>query len=177
MAKKQTFLVNVPKRLPKEVKEALATEVLEYVRARTKDGKDKNERNFPKYTKPYKNFKEKYTGDAGTVNLTLTGDMLAALDVVTVSRDKIEIGYKDTGLEGQVEGNILGTYGSDRPNKKKARDFLGISPKKLQEILKKYPVDNLDLAKERADKINALDPNAEDVADQIEAIDLELENG
>jgi hypothetical protein len=76
-------------------------------------------------------------GKGSTVNLQLSGDMLAALRVLSSTKNWIEVGFdKGSNENAKADGNIRGTYGSPTPNPKKARNFLGISEKELTRIVK-----------------------------------------
>ena len=57
-------------------------------------------------------------------------------------KGKISIGYdkSDKELNGKVEGNRLGTYGNKAPVTR-PRDFLGITDKALQPIIKRHEGD------------------------------------
>ena len=133
--------IKIPKSIPEKDLEDLGADIVEFIRQRTESGKDEDGKPFPKYSEAYKNsldFKIAGKSKGGTVNLTLSGDMLQALDVLQAKPGEIKIGYnKGDDEAGRAEGNILGSYGGDE-NPSKARRFLGISEKDLNKILKKY---------------------------------------
>lgn len=120
-------------------REAIALEVIDRIIKRTKGGKDKNGDPFAPYSKGYENSLEfKIAAKSGRVNLTLSGDMLDAMEIVdNFQNGKVKIGYDgENSQQGKAEGNITGTYGgSGGP----ARDYLGISESELSTILRKYP--------------------------------------
>jgi hypothetical protein len=120
----------------------VADEILNYIIERTKKGKGEDGEKFPGYSNAYKkSFDFKVAGKSSLVNLTLSGEMLDTLEVLEARKGKIVIGFpKDSDMNGRAEGNILGTYGSDTPDKKKARNFLGLSNDELGKILKKVDV-------------------------------------
>jgi hypothetical protein len=132
--------ISIP--IPPDLKPAQRTEladlVIEHIVERTQNNKDKDGRKFPPYSKSY--IKSLDFANAGKsksdVNLTLSGDMLAALKLLNQKNSEITIGF-DRGADenARAEGNILGSYGGE-PNKKKARDFLGIEEKKLRQLIK-----------------------------------------
>lgn len=129
----------------REEKIAIANEILIYIRERTQAGKDKDGANFPKYSKEYTNSLDfKNVKGSKKVNLTLSGDMLAALNVIAISGNKVVIGYNEDDPEaGRAEGNIRGTYGQARGNSEIARNFLGIKPDVLKAIVQKnFPLSN-----------------------------------
>lgn len=118
----------------------IAREVIEFIKERTAKGVDKNNKKFKGYSKPYKNSLEfKVAGKTSKVDLRLSGEMLAELELLTDRAGSITIGYDatDKKLNEKVEGNIKGTYGQKKSTGK-ARDFLGIKEKDLNNILKKY---------------------------------------
>lgn len=137
MSKQQKISLPIPPKTTKDEKIAIADAVIEFIRERTESGKDKNGKKFPAYSKEYvKSLDFKIAGKSkGNVNLTLSGDMLAALKLLSVKEDKIIIGYEAGSDENdRAEGNILGSYGGD-PKQSKARDFLGINPKVYTDIV------------------------------------------
>lgn len=95
---------------------------------RTDQGKDVDGKPFPKYSDAYKNSLDfKIAGKSSKVDLQLSGDMLAALEIIKTDEDYVEIGIKDSDVQGRAEGNIRGSYGKSRGNSSLARDFLGTS--------------------------------------------------
>lgn len=142
MSLKPIIKVDIPKTIKPEDREDLGHDIVEFIRQRTESGKDANGNTFPGYSKAYmKSLDFKIAGKTKRVNLTLSGDMLAELDVLRHKAGEITIGY-DRGSEnyGKAEGNINGSYGGD-DDKKKARNFLGISKADLKKILAKYEDD------------------------------------
>lgn len=103
---------------------------------RTQDGKDKYGEPFKPYSKEYiKSLDFKNAGKTRHVDLTLSGDMLAALHLLSHRSGNLNIGFENgTEENAKAEGNILGSYGRS-PNPSKARDFLGIQPEKLAELI------------------------------------------
>lgn len=170
MSEKYTkFTVNL-KGYSVEEREAIALKIIDKIIQRTKSGKDKDNKTFPKYA----------TGpDKGkTPNLTLTGDMLDLLSVVRNASAKVQIGYSsettDDETLGKVEGNVRGTYGQPTPIKggKYARNFLGITESDLQKILKEFPKGS-DESQSRAEKTILLRKNAEKLSGSVELEDLD----
>lgn len=136
-----------------EEREAIALEIIDRIQKRTKSGKDKDGETFEGYSAAYKkslNFK--IGGKTGKVNLTLSGDMLDAIEIIdNYKNGKVKIGYSPGNSEGgKAEGNILGTYGQSSPVGP-SRDFLGISDSELAAILRKYP-QGTEKSEERAKK-------------------------
>lgn len=125
-------------KLKPQQREDLADLIIEHIFDRTNRGLNKNGKAFPGYSKEYlESLDFKVSGKSkNKVNLQLSGDMLAAIKLLKSKKDAVVIGF-DAGSEenAKAEGNILGTYGQDAPIRGKKRDFLGIEPKKLKELL------------------------------------------
>lgn len=133
----QKLDIPIPKDLDKSQRLELADLIIEHIVDRTDRGIDKDGKKFPKYSKNYtKSLDFRNAGkSASKVDLQLSGDMLAALDVLNHDKGKIRIGFENGSEENdKAEGNILGSYGGD-PNPSKARDFLGLKPSKLKELI------------------------------------------
>lgn len=138
----QKIELDIPSDLTPSQRLELADLVIEHIVERTQNGLDKNGAKFKGYSKSYmKSLDFKNAGKSKSVDLQLSGDMLAALELLNDKNGKIVIGYKRGTTENdKAEGNILGSYGGD-PDPRKARDFLGIDKKKLKELID-YVVDN-----------------------------------
>lgn len=131
--------IELPPELSPQQREQVGKDIIDFIIDRTKKGRNKLNRAFPGYSKSYiKSLDFKIAGKSpGRVNLTLSGDMLAALKVLSHKKGSVLIGF-DNGTEenARAEGNILGTYGGSPTGKK--RDFLGITKKDLDVILSVY---------------------------------------
>lgn len=116
---------------------------------------DKNGKAFKPYSKSYvESFEfmvaEKSQSD---VNLQLTGDMLASMEVLESPPGKVVVGYRvDSPYAGQVEGNVIGSYGGTA-NKSHARDFLGVTPSQLKLLI--ATVNNTGIQQE--ERVNKID--------------------
>lgn len=127
--------IPIPDNLTKRQRLELADLIVEHIVERTQSGKDRFGKAFPKYSKDYmQSLDFKNAGKTSKVDLQLSGDMLASIKRIRDESGLIEIGVVGEE-EGRAEGNILGSYGGE-PDKKKARDFLGIQPRKLKELIK-----------------------------------------
>lgn len=126
-------------KLKPQQREDLADLIIEHIFDRTNRGLDKKGKAFPGYSKEYiQSLDFKAAGKSkNKVNLQLSGDTLAAIKLLNNrKKDAVVIGFAANSEENaKAEGNILGTYGQDRPIPGKKRDFLGIEPKKLKELL------------------------------------------
>lgn len=162
--------VNIPKGYSLEERKAIALEILNFIRKRSEDGIAVNGSAFPEYSKEYiKSLDFKNAGkSSGKRNLTLSGDMLAAIKLLDNQRGKIKIGY-DTGDSeaGRAEGNQIGSYGMSSGNRSKARPFIGIKRKDLEEILSMFPIDD-DEARDKQ-VANTLDGDliSDDIVDSL----------
>ena len=139
-AKWQRFTVMLPKDIkdPKE-KLALGEDIIKYIRERTRGGKDNAGGNFPKYSKSYRNSLDyKIAHKSGNVNLTQTGDMLQDIEVLSVSRDKMIIGFENGSISNdKADGHITGWQG--RSDVK--RPFLGFEGREkrvLEGLIRKH---------------------------------------
>lgn len=130
MAWMRTKLI-IPKTIKPSKRVAIAQAVITHIQDRTFAGLDKNNNPFPKYTKEYAEFK-----GSQDVDLLLSGEMMDSIQLLSHSSGEINIGFNksNNALNGKAEGNIKGSYGGE-PNKKKARDFLGIDPDELGVIV------------------------------------------
>jgi len=168
MAKfKPYFEVSIPKDYTPEERRAIAAEIIDYVISRTESGLDKGNRKFQKYSKAYA--KEK---GQTNVDLKLSEEMLFEMSLLKTPNGLIRIGYNgDSDVVGKVEGNVLGTYGNDRPVTK-GRNFLGITKSDLRTILKDYPIRDKEARQERVNAIK----NGE-IVDESIAIKSGLDTG
>jgi hypothetical protein len=140
-AKWQRIRIDIPEHFTPAQREYIADEIIEHIKTRSESGKDKNGRAFKRYSKSYKESIDfEIAGKTAKVDLTLSGDMLADLSLLSHKKGSILIGYENgTEENARADGNITGSYGRKSGNIKKARDFLGIQPNKLKGIIKKVP--------------------------------------
>jgi hypothetical protein len=128
----------------------IAEDLIEVMISRSEDGvgvygdpnnpKSLKRRSFPGYSDTYINSLDfKIAGKSpGNVNLTLSGDMLVAIDLLEDRGNKLVIGFEAGSEENaRADGNIRGAYGG-APNPRKARPFLGVTADELDSVLKKY---------------------------------------
>jgi len=144
-AKKQWKIpIQLSKQYSGKELEAIGSDIIDRIVTRTQnENVDKNGKKFPKYSKSYSGSLDfKNSGKTNDVDLTLSGDMLATLKILDIKKGQVIIGFEKGTENDKAEGNILGTYGSDKPNPKKARDFLGITEKEKEKILSNYPTDD-----------------------------------
>lgn len=141
-AKWQRAKIRVPEYLKPNDRKALGLQILNFIRKRTKNRNvDRRNRPFAKYSKSYVNSLDfKNAGKSkNIVNLTLSGDMLAAMKLISHKRGELLIGFENgTEENARADGNIRGTYGAQTKIAAK-RDFLGITKKDLNGLLESYP--------------------------------------
>lgn len=133
----QKIRISIPDDLRPIERLELADLIIEHIVDRSQRGLDKNGNPFPKYSKGYmKSLNFSNAGKDKSVNLELSGDMLAALNLLKHSSGELVLGYERGTKENDIaEGNIRGTYGQSTPIPGKKRDFLGIESKKLRELI------------------------------------------
>lgn len=129
MEPKQTKIINIPNGYKSEQRLRIAKDVIDFIRRRTADGLDVNNKFFASYSKNYEK--------SGTVNLKVTGDTLASISLLSHGKGFIRIGFDSE------EANNKAAY-VQAPRGQKAsqpkRQFLGISQKDLNKILERYPL-------------------------------------
>jgi len=141
-AKHQKTTIHLDPEYTKDERLVIGQEIIDFIVKRTQEkNKDKNNNTFPDYSKEYvKSLDFKIAGKSKSdVNLTLSGDMLAAMQILNDRKGLVTIGFQNgTEENAKADGNIRGTYGQSRGSKKKARDFLGLTQKDLDTILKRF---------------------------------------
>ncbi len=116
------------------LKQALGQAIIDRMVSRTKDGKSFFGKNFRKYSKDYidsEDFKA-FGKSPGDVNMTLTGDMLASIDILDISGNTIEPGIDDP--EEAIKSFAHNTGDGKMPR----RAFFGITRKELKEIKSEF---------------------------------------
>lgn len=130
--------IELPEDLSSGQRQAIGKELLTYIRNRTAAGEGKGNKRFPSYSKAYiRSLDFKNAGKRSSrVNLKLSGDMMAALDVISHKKGELLYGFKNGTSENErAEGNVLGSYGG-KPNPKKVRDFMGLTNQEIGIIIK-----------------------------------------
>lgn len=132
-------IFQVPSNFTRDMKVYAAQLIIKKIKDNTNKGISADGSKFPSYSKGYKDSLDfENAGKTNKVNLQLSGDMLASLEVVSIDAASVTIGYNsDSEYAGQVEGNQIGSYGSSFPNTKYARPFIGLPPEELKFIIDK----------------------------------------
>lgn len=110
--------------------------VIEEIKNRTqRDNIDKDGRTFKKYSKSYKeSLAFQVYGKSSTVNLTLSGEMLANMDVVGTPARSVVIAFPSQEQNDKAHGHVFGGgFRSALP----VRDFFGLPEKDQCKILNK----------------------------------------
>lgn len=120
----------------------MASRIVSKIEERTLDNIDKRDQEFKEYSASYKkSLVYKIYGKTSTVNLRLTGEMLASMKGV-VDGYVITVKFRDEENAAKAHGHING--GGNLP----VRDFLGLPEDVLKQIMKDsladYSLDNID---------------------------------
>ena len=168
--------IKIDEEYTKKQREAIAFDIIERIVDRTvNDNVDKDGKPFPKYSKSYiKSLDFKIAGKTKKVNLTLSGDMLADMQLLSSKKGEITIGFKNgTDNNAKAEGNIKGSYGKSVGDPKKARDFLGLTKGELDILTEKYPLDDKIALRERVAQISELVAGAEEITAKLVLDEIE----
>lgn len=141
MASQQKFTVDIDRAYSDLERRTIANEIIDFIINRTRnDNLDKNNRAFPGYSSSYADSLAFKLGgkSRSDIDLTLSGDMLDSIKVLSTRAGQITIGFDaGTNENAKAEGNIIGSYGQPSGNPTKSRDFLGIHPEDLSAILER----------------------------------------
>lgn len=123
----QSKIINIPARFSGRQRKEIATEVIDYIKRRTQSGIDVNGNLFAPYSPNY--------GKSGTVDLTVTEQMLNSLTLLSHGRGFIRIGFPNSKANNKA-GYIQNPRGQKASTP--ARDFVGISQRDLNRILERF---------------------------------------
>lgn len=115
----------------KALRLAIAQAAIDHIIERTQSGKAVQGGGFKPYSKDYKDstaFKL-LKDDGAPVNMTLTGSMLADIDVLGDGENTIQIGFRDKTETAKAFNHNTGDTLPKRP-------FFGISDKEIKSIVK-----------------------------------------
>lgn len=131
MAEKQNiYTAFVDPRYNEAERKRIGIEIINYIVERTKNGVGIGKKDFKsKYSSNYTKTAEFKIADKTPkdVNLTLSGDMLDAIEVLETSTGRIQIGFK-TAFENDKSVWV----------ERKGFRFLGVTDKELNQILKDF---------------------------------------
>jgi hypothetical protein len=125
------------------LKQTIAQEVIDRIVDQAKAGENRKGRNFKNstYSDSYADSLrfQAFGKSQNDVDLTLTGQMLDALDVRKVTKNTVEIGWTPASTQGKkAHGHITGQAGQ---NPQMKRDFFGLPKKQLNAIKKEFKGD------------------------------------
>ncbi len=134
----QRIRIEIPENIEPAMREAIGNEMVRLMAEKARngvgvryEGDRARPKNFPAYSKKYADWKGQ-----DNVDLTLSGDMLDALKVLSHKKGSVLIGFDSGSKENdKAEGNITGSYGKS-PNPRKARDFLGLLKSEINQIVR-----------------------------------------
>ena len=138
-AKWQRTRIDVPESLNASERLEFAEEALKFIRARTAKGEGIGGDKFPGYTKEYVESLDFRNANKSKsrINLKLSGDMIAAHDLLSHKKGSVLLGYENgTEENARAEGNRTGSYGKSSPDASKARDFMGLTSDEIEIVLK-----------------------------------------
>ncbi len=123
-------LLGVSFRGQRELRLAIAQRVIDYIVERTQNGKNIRNQDFLEYKDSYKESTVfDLLKDSTTPNMTLTGTMLASIDVLADGPNTVVIGFED-GTE------ILKAYNHNIGDTVKKREFFGIRADDFKKLIK-----------------------------------------
>ena len=114
---------------------ALAQDIVDKIVANTKAGDDRfggrlHAPYSPKYAKSLDFLA--YGKNKNKINMTLTGSMLDAIQVQSITDDEITIGFAQTTQSEKAHGHITGAVSGE------PRDFFGLPDGQLETIVESY---------------------------------------
>lgn len=131
----------------------IGQDMIDLIKERTREqNKSVHNRSLADYSDSYieSDEFEAFNKSENDVNLTLTGDMIDSLDVISYSPTKIKIGWEDELNNAKAYGHITGMEGHPwLEGKVKKRDFFGVSKSDLEKIISKYAVNDVELKDEK----------------------------
>lgn len=112
------------RRFSEEFKEDVGYAVIDAIVERTRKGKSVKGNKFRKLSKAYAEAK-----GSTKANLTLDGDMLDELDIVSIKGNKVKISWED-------DLQIKKAFNHDTGDTLPKREFLGLTEAELKKIVK-----------------------------------------
>ena len=134
-------IIKIPKGFSKQERLSIAKDIISYIQDTASSGYSPVDGSkYVKYTKQYASKK-----GSKFVDLTLSGEMLSAIELLSEKDGELKIGYEaKSEVAGKAEGNQIGSYGQPKPNKDKARPFIGIKPDELKSILNQHGSEDIE---------------------------------
>lgn len=129
-------LISIPNSYNSTQREAIGRAIIDRIKQRTTQGLNVNNEPFAPYKQSYRNTDEFQIAKSGTVNLRLTGDMLADLEVLSHGPGFIKIGFVDES--SNQKANWIEAPTGQKAGRQTPREFVGISQTDLNDILSRF---------------------------------------
>lgn len=122
------------------LQEAIGQAIIDRIVERTERGKSVSGAALPKYSKAYKESLEFAAfGKTNKVNMTLTGEMLSSLTVLSASNGRLKIGFDGEENNAKAFGHISGMEGHPTlEGKVPEREFFGLTKAEIESIRKEF---------------------------------------
>ena len=131
--KQQRVRLEIPSDIDNLGRRVLGQMFIDFIQDRTAKGQDINNGKFASYSKEYKDSEEfKIARKSSTVNLRLTGDMMASIEILSDGSGFIELGY-----EAGSDENDRAKWVSDFDNGP-SRDFLGMNEVDKNQVVSSF---------------------------------------
>jgi hypothetical protein len=129
--------ISIPKDLSAEARDALANNIIDYIKERTEKSKDIDGNRFAGYSESYSNSLDfKNAGKSkGHVDLRLTEEMMESIEILDSGT-----GYITIGFQADTPANDKGVW-NQRSDNGPSRMFLGVNDKDLERLIAKTEVE------------------------------------
>lgn len=126
---RETFILD--NRYTEAQRRNIGEAIIRFIKERTRSGRGIAGVPFKPYSQSYKDSKDfDVAGKSSLVNLTLTGDMLDSMEVLSAPPGRVIIGFDD--LSSKEKASYMEEHG---------RAFLGLSANELSGIVAKFPIE------------------------------------
>lgn len=124
----QSKVILIPEGYDEATRQNIGQDIIAKIRRRTAEGLDVNNRPFAGYSRFY--------DKSGTVDLKVSGDMLAGLTVLSTGIGFIRIGFDSAGSNDKAA--YIQQPRGQKVGRQPIRTFVGISQEDLNIILERY---------------------------------------
>jgi hypothetical protein len=124
----QSKVILIPEGFTASQRERIGQDIIDKIKRRTSEGLDVNNSPFAGYSPNY--------DKTGTVNLQVSGDMLAGLTVLSTGDGFIRIGFASSRSNDKAA--YIQQPRGQKVGKQPIRTFVGISQQDLNIILERY---------------------------------------
>lgn len=126
----QSKIIQIPEGYSGGQRKQIGEDIVRFIKRRTQSGIDINGNLFEGYSRFY--------DKSGTVDLTVTEQMLNSLELLSHGPGYVRIGFSNSRANDKARWS-QSPYG-EAAGKRPAREFVGISQSDLNLILEKYPL-------------------------------------